>query len=85
MSDEELDNVAGGGNIETGADSRFLNTLTGKCDRKTVGIEAEIYSFLFNGNTYKRMDNGQTLTQEEARQYAMNYVGKQMQKSDWCW
>ena len=34
MSDEELDNVAGGNVAETANDSRFLNILTnGKCDR----------------------------------------------------
>ena len=29
LSDEELDNVAGGGNIESSNDTRFLNVLNG--------------------------------------------------------
>ena len=33
MSDEELENVAGGTYKETAADSRFLNDLAGLCDR----------------------------------------------------
>ena len=33
MSDEELENVAGGTYNETAADSRFLNDLAGLCDR----------------------------------------------------
>ena len=33
MSDEELDQVAGGTNGETASDSRFLNSLNGSCDR----------------------------------------------------
>ena len=54
----------------------------------TVGIEAKVSSatgcFGYK-NTYKRMDNGQSLTQEEARQYAMNFVGRQLKESDWNW
>ena len=33
MSDDELDNVAGGEAIEMVYDSRFLNSLNGSCDR----------------------------------------------------
>lgn len=33
MSDEELDNVAGGTCYEMADDSRFLNSLNGSCDR----------------------------------------------------
>ena len=54
----------------------------------TVGIEADV-SFGMGGfgysNKYKRMDNGQSLTQAEARQYAMNRVGRQLKESDWNW
>ena len=31
MSDEELDNVAGGNSWETAGDSQFLNSLNGSC------------------------------------------------------
>ena len=31
MSDEELDNVAGGNSWETAEDSQFLNSLNGSC------------------------------------------------------
>lgn len=50
----------------------------------SVGIEAKMNRDTL-GNTYKRMDNGESLTQEEARQYAMNVVGKQLKQSDWKW
>ncbi|MBR4383075.1 MAG: hypothetical protein IKP64_05905, partial [Selenomonadaceae bacterium] len=33
MSDDELDQVAGGTYNETAADTRFLNDLAGLCDR----------------------------------------------------
>ena len=109
MSDEQLDHVAGGHATEMVNDSRFLNTLTGKCDRygdwrisfsagayneeiekawAYAGVEAHVSSGLGGfgkDNTYKRMDNGQSLTQAEARQYAMNYLGRQLKESDWNW
>jgi len=53
---------------------------------RSVGINA-IVDQLMGGfgkhNTY--FHNGQELTQEEARQHAMNFVGKQLKKSDWNW
>lgn len=52
MSDDELDQVAGGNCYETADDSRFLNSLNGSCDRYGAtriyfahgwtGIDAEI-------------------------------------------
>ena len=109
LTDEELDAVAGGEAHEMVNDSRFLNTLTGKCDRygefrisfsagafneeiekawASVGVKAKVSSGLGGfgkDNTYQRMDNGQSLTQAEARQYAMNFVGRQLKESDWNW
>ena len=104
MSDEELDNVAGGDCYETADDSRFLNSLNGSTDRygglriswtsgtaieeeiqrgwKTVGIDFEWHSGKY-GNVYRL--NGKKITQEEARQHAMNVVGKQMTEADWKW
>jgi len=29
--------------------------------------------------------NGEAVTQEEARQYAMNFVGRHLKRSDWDW
>ena len=55
---------------------------------ETVGIKATVY-FACGGfgrhNTYRRMDNGQELTQEQARQYAMDYTGHHMTEKDWKW
>ena len=105
LSNEELDNVAGGNSSETADDSHFLNVLTGKCDRygewiisreghtpeiekawAFAGVEAHLNSFN-NGyartNKYKRMDTGESLTQEQARQYAMNYLGRHLTDAEW--
>ena len=109
LTDDELDNVAGGTCCEMADDSRFLNVLLagkpGQCDRygplkmywltgfyigeienawSHVGIEAHLNSG-FKGNKYKIMGTDQSLTQAEARQYAMNYVGRQLKESDWNW
>ena len=112
LSDEELDQVAGGKAWQMADDSRFLNVLLagkpGQCDRygplkmyllsgfysgyigeienawSHVGIEAHLNSG-FIGNKYKIMGTDQSLTQEQARQYAMNYVGRQLKESDWNW
>ena len=54
----------------------------------SVGIKAEVSSGMGGfgkTNKYYRMDNGQSLTQAEARQYAMNRVGRQLKESDWNW
>jgi len=102
MSDEELDQVAGGNCYQMADDSRFLNSLNGSCDRygatriffsnvyckeiekawSTVGITATL-SNEFVINEYCL--NGKIISQEEARQHAMNVVGKQMTESDWKW
>ena len=54
----------------------------------SVGIKATVY-FACGGfgrkNTYMRMDNGQSLTQEQARQHAMKVTGHYMTEKDWKW
>ena len=107
MSDDELDNVAGGEAMQMVYDSRFLNSLNGSCDRygdfkisfsagayndeiekawATVGIKAEVSSGLGGfGKSNKYYLNGQQITQEQARQHAMNVTGHHMQESDWNW
>ena len=106
MSDEELDQVAGGNCYQMADDSRFLNSLNGSCDRygatkilfngmfsssikteiekawSTVGITVTLDN-KFVINEYSL--NGRKITQEQARQHAMNVVGKQMTESDWKW
>ena len=107
LSDEELEKIAGGTSEQMVYDSRFLNTLTGMCDRygdfrimfsagvfneriekawAYAGVEAHLSSgsgWFGKNNTYKRMDNGQPLTQKEAREYAMNYLGRHLTDSEW--
>ena len=51
----------------------------------TVGIKADVTGNICFSNKYKRIDNGQELTQEQARQYAMDFVGRQLKESDWKW
>ena len=108
MSDEELDNVAGGSVYEMADDSRFLNSLNGSTNRygatrmwfdtakqgdklkaawAELGIEME-YSgglnyFGMSCNTYKL--NGKEITQEEARQHAMEVTGHHMERKEWDW
>ena len=107
MSDEELDNVAGGTSYEMADDSRFLNSLNGSCDRygatriifngmfsdsiKTevenawakVGIKARFDYDYGTSNVYSL--NGRKITQEQARQHAMEVTGHHMTESDWKW
>jgi len=66
----------------------FVNVLGRKKEIEkawaTVGIEANIKAgFVVSSNDYYL--NGQPITQEQARQHAMNVVGKQMSESDWKW
>ena len=63
------------------ADSHYTREITKAW--ASVGIEANL-SFRYN-NTYKRKDTGQSLSQAEARQYSMNYLGRQLKESDWKW
>ncbi len=109
MSEEELDNVAGGNCYETADDTRFLNSLNGSTDRygapriyfltgedtresiqgawAKVGISAKIKNHYIpsNGTSNEYYLNGQQITQEEARQHAMNVTGHYMTESDWKW
>ena len=95
-------------------DSRFLNSLNGKCDRygeyrigggkynaeikaawAYAGIDAELYAddyysdsirgMVQTPNTYTIKATGQSVTQEQARQYAMNYLNRHLKESDWNW
>ena len=52
-----------------------------------VGVEAKLGNFIGRGsaNEYYVKETGEWLTHQEAREYAMNVVGKQMKKSDWYW
>ncbi len=107
LTDDELDQVAGGNAKQCEADSRFLNSLNGSCDRygeyriafsagtlsseiekgwATVGIKADV-SFGLGGFGYtnKYSLNGQEITQEQARQHAMNVTGHHMTESEWKW
>ena len=53
-----------------------------------VGIEATL-DWVSGGfgkqNKYKRMDTGEELTQEQARQYAMDFTGHHLYESDWLY
>ena len=108
MSEEELDNVAGGCAAATADDSRFLNSLNGSTDRygatrllftggeadekickeieagwATVGIRATINTNISRNNLYSR--DGTYISQEQARQHAMNVTGHHMPESEWKW
>ena len=105
LSDEELDDVAGGSCYTSADDSRFLNSLNGSCDRygatkmffsggktyqeevekawTTVGITAKFNCGLAGENKYYL--NGQEISQEQARQHAMNVTGHHMTEKDWKW
>ena len=108
LTDDELDNVAGGTCYEMADDSRFLNSLNGSTDRYgatkcwfdmgigsireeiinawvKVGIKAVLYNSARSINTYRRMDTNELLTQEQARQYAMEQTGHFMTEKDWKW
>ncbi len=50
---------------------------------KSVGISYTLNTSLLHGCTYKL--NGKEITQEQARQHAMNVVGRQLKESDWDW
>ena len=51
---------------------------------ETVGIKADIYSGIGKIDN-KYYLNGQQITQEQARQHAMNVTGHHMTESDWKW
>ena len=105
MTEEELDQVAGGNCYEIAYDSRFLNSLNGSCNRygvtqsffyKNIRDEVEnawkTVGIVFYPNTSpSRCDHnryyldGKEITQEEARQHAMNVTGHHMTEKDWNW
>ena len=102
MSDDELDNVAGGNCFEMSDDSKFLNSLNGSTNRyrdlqilteghvqeikkawATVGIDCYLHPGCIGDNRYSL--NGKQITQEQARQHAMEVTGHHMTESDWKW
>ena len=101
MSDEELDNVAGGTAGQMADDSRFLNSLNGSTDR--YGSFRTFWGTGLNEikNAWASLGieldpncgacdnkyylNGQEISQEQARQHAMKVTGHYMNRSDWDW
>jgi len=99
LNENELDSVNGGAASQCADDSRFLNSLAGLTDRygafkMMFGTSriAEIASgwakvgVIFVGS--KVGDNkyyiyGKRVSQEEARQHAMNVTGHHMERKDW--
>ncbi|MBR3623034.1 MAG: hypothetical protein IKN43_06775 [Selenomonadaceae bacterium] len=107
LSDEELEQVAGGNAEQTSNDSRFLNSLNGSTDRygperiawsfgihnaeiekgwATVGIKATVYFACGGfGKSNRYYLNGREISQEEARQHAMEVTQHYMTEKDWKW
>ena len=98
ISNEQLDNVAGGTYQQVRDDSRFLNSLNGSTERygnlgtlfgvgfdevKNAWEKLGIVANMKHGYDNEYFLDGQQITQEEARQHAMDVVGKQMTESDW--
>jgi len=51
---------------------------------KTVGIDARLHSVAYGYfNSYYL--NGRSITQQQAREHAMNVTGHHMTESDWNW
>jgi len=52
-----------------------------------VNVNAIIHSggLFTSGDPNEYYVNGQRVSQEQARQYAMNYMGKHLKRSDWDW
>ena len=51
-----------------------------------VGIEAHLSPYAYRGeDDNKYYLNGQEITQEQARQHAMNVTGHHMTEADWKW
>ena len=49
----------------------------------SVGIKADVHTDLSDSNKY--FLNGQEISQEQARQHAMNVTGHHMTESEWKW
>ncbi|MBR5914163.1 MAG: hypothetical protein IKZ58_07375 [Selenomonadaceae bacterium] len=110
MSDEELDKISGGNEIECEDDCSFLNALLyGRPERprrydrydlywknhnteienawKAAGVDAVVYSGVYfnDGKNIYKVD-GKVVTQEQARQHAMNVIGKHFDhRYEWDW
>ena len=55
MSDDELNNVAGGTSYEMADDSRFLNSLNGSCDR--YGATKILFNGMFSDSIKTEVEN----------------------------
>ena len=53
-------------------------------EKAWASVGVNVYLSRDGYNTY-RISNGEAVTQEEARQYAMNFVGRHLNRSDWDW
>ena len=90
LTDEELDNVAGGNCIESADDSRFLNSLNGSTDRYGAtriffsmgftGIDAEISDAWAKVGVEAEIDSGKLLNCGEKNIYKIN--GKQVTQEE---
>ena len=67
----------------------MTRTIAGQVEKAwaDVGIEAKVNKSLYNSpfdkNTYKL--NGKVITQEQARQHAMEVTGHHMNENEWNW
>ena len=96
LSDEELENVAGGKWEQTYYDVKFLNRLNGSCRLhrsgddiprsevenawRALGVNAEVH---WNTSSNHYYIGGKEVSQEAAREYVMEMTGKFMSRSEW--
>jgi len=90
MTDEQLEQVAGGNCIESADDSRFLNSLNGSTDRYGAtriffsmgftGIDAEISDAWAKVGVEAEIDSGRLLNCGEKNIYKIN--GKQVTQEE---
>ena len=78
LSEEQLENVAGGTCLESARDSYFLKLIKAWA---TVGVKLELPESIFVANKY--FINGKQVSQEDARKHAMRVTGKYMEEEDW--
>ena len=111
LTEDDLDNIAGGSAEQCADDSRFLNVLLRGHPAQPDRYGA--YSFEYNEFVYSsrctglrnawaacgitmHLDNSRDnsyycdeterwISQAEARQYAMNKMGRHLNPSDWDW
>ena len=84
--DSRFLNVLLGGNVveRVGSYKAGLGNYADNVEKAwaKVGVECSTGT-LWHDNEYKI--NGVSVSQEQARQHAMNVVGRQLKKSDWYW